>query len=113
MVDITVEGVKGKALIDYCSNLSIITRKFLNKLTSYYEPIGISRGRIRLATYTDEYSEGYVVRVPIKINNLDIIVNCRIVEKQDPFYDILINLKTQIDNRLFIHPMVYSLCQFT
>ena len=113
MVDIAVEGVKGKALIDSCSNLSIITRKFLNKLPSYYEPIGISRGRIRLATYTDEYSEGYVVSVPVKINNLDIIVNCRIVEKQDPFYDLLINLKTQIDNRLFIHPIIYSLYQFT
>ncbi|KAG4090282.1 hypothetical protein H8356DRAFT_1431278 [Neocallimastix lanati (nom. inval.)] len=31
---------------------------------------------------------------------------------KDPFYDILINLKTQVDNKLFIHPILYSLCQF-
>jgi len=58
MVDITV-GVKVKALIDSCSNLSIITKKFLEKLPSKYEPIGISRGRIRLATMNDDYSESY------------------------------------------------------
>ena len=41
------------------------------------------------------------------------IVDCRLVEKEDPFYDVLINLKTQIDHQLFIHPILYSLCQFT
>jgi len=112
MVDITVEGVKGKALIDSCSNLSIITKQFLEKLPSVYQPIGISRGRIRLATNQDDYSENYVVQIPIKINNLTLIVNCRIVDKEDPFFDIIINLKTQVDNKLFIHPMSYSLCQY-
>ena len=43
MVDVTVEGVKRKALIDSCSNLNIITNQFLRKLPSVYEPIGISR----------------------------------------------------------------------
>ena len=113
MVDVTVEGVSGKALIDSCSNLSIITQQFLDKLPSEYEPIDISRGRIRLATKNDDYSEGYIIRVPVKINNLVLMVNCRIVEKEDPFYDILINLKTQIDYNLFIHPILYSLCQIT
>ena len=42
-----------------------------------------------------------------------LMVNCRIVEKEDPLYDILINLKTQIDYNLFIHPILYSLCQIT
>ena len=113
MVDVLVEGVKGKALIDSCSNLSIITKQYLEKLPSKYEPIGISCGRIRLATQNDDYSESYVVRIPLKINHLEIIVDCRIVDKEDPFYDILVNLKTQIDNKLFIHPILYSLCQFT
>ena len=31
MVDVTVEGVKGKALIDSFSNLNIITNQFLRK----------------------------------------------------------------------------------
>jgi len=109
MVDVTVEGVSGKALIDSCSNLSIITQQFLDKLPSEYEPIDISRGRIRLATKNDDYSEGYIIRVPVKINNLVLMVNCRIVEKEDPFYNILINLKTQIDYKLFIHPF-YIVC---
>ncbi len=113
MVDVTVEGVSGKALIDSCSNLSIITKQFLDKLPSEYEPIDISRGRIRLATQNDDYSESYIIRVPVKINNLTLMVNCRIVEKEDPFYDILINLKTQMDYKLFIHPILYSLCQIT
>ena len=43
MVDVTVEGVKRKALIDSCSNLNIITNQFLRKLPSVYEPIGISQ----------------------------------------------------------------------
>ena len=42
-----------------------------------------------------------------------LMVNWRIVEKEDPFYDILINLKTQIDCKLFTHPIIYSLCQIT
>ena len=113
MVDVTVEGVSGKALIDSCSNLSIITQQFLNKLLSEYEPIDISLGRIRLATQNYDYWESYIIRVPVKINNLMIMVNCRIVEKEDLFYDILINLKTQIDYKLFIHPILYSLCQIT
>ena len=61
----------------------------------------------------DDYSESYIIRVPVKINNLVLMVNCRIVEKEEPFYDILINLKTQIDYKLFIHPILYSLCQIT
>jgi len=39
------------------------------------------------------------------------LVNCRVVDKDDPFYDVLINLKTQINYQLFIHPLLYSLCQ--
>jgi len=33
------------------------------------------------------------------------------MDKEEPFYDMLINLKTQVDNKLFIHPVKYSLCQ--
>ncbi|KAG4084961.1 hypothetical protein H8356DRAFT_1376152, partial [Neocallimastix lanati (nom. inval.)] len=92
MVDITVDGVKGKALVDSCSNLSIITKQFLDKLPNKYEPIGISCGRIRLATRNDDYSESYILKIPIQINKFKMIVNCRLVEKEDPFYDVLINL---------------------
>ena len=112
MVDVTVEGVKGKALIDSCSNLNIITNQFLRKLPSVYEPIGISRGRIRLATINDDYSEDYLINIPVQINNFHMVATCRVIDKEDPFFDILINLKTQIDHKLFIHPILYSLCQF-
>jgi len=112
MVDVIVDGVRGKALIDSCSNLSIITKQFLDKLPYQYEPIGVSAGRIRLATMNDDYSEDVLIKVPVKINELELLVTCRIIDKEDPFYDILINLKTQIDNQLFIHPIRYSLCRF-
>jgi hypothetical protein len=49
MVDVIVDGVRGKALIDSCSNLSIITKQFLDKLPYQYEPIGVSAGRIRFS----------------------------------------------------------------
>jgi len=111
MVDMKVDGVKGKALIDSCSNLSIITKQFLDKLPHEYEPIGISAGRIRLATTNEDYSEDIVIQIPITINKFKMLVNCRVVDKDDPFYDVLINLKTQIDYQLFIHPLLYSLCQ--
>lgn len=75
-----------------------------------YEPIDISCGRIRLATQNEEYSEDIVVQIPININNFKMQVKCRVVNKEDPFFDILINLKTLMDYRLFIHPKLYSLC---
>ena len=110
MVDVKVDGVEGKALMDSCSNLSIVTQQFLDKLPVEYEPIDISCGRIRLATHNEEYSEDYVVQIPININNFTMLVKCRVVNKEDPFFDILINLKTLIDYKLFIHPKLYSLC---
>jgi len=33
------------------------------------------------------------------------------MDKEDPFYDMLLNLKTQVDYNLFIHPIMYCLCQ--
>ena len=108
MVDVIVDGVRGKALIDSCSNLSIITKQFLDKLPYQYEPIGVSAGRIRLATMNDDYSEDLLIKVPIKINELELLVTCRIIDKEDPFYDILINLKTQIDNQFGYQ--VYNFC---
>jgi len=33
MVDVIVDGVRGKALIDSCSNLSIITKQFFRQIT--------------------------------------------------------------------------------
>ena len=57
MVDVIVDGVRGKALINSCSNLNIITKQFLDKLPYQNEPIGVSAGRIRLATMNDDYSE--------------------------------------------------------
>ena len=110
MVDVEVDGVKGKALMDSCSNLNIVTQQFLDKLPTTYEPIDVSCGRIRLATQNEEYSEDYIVQIPLKINNFEMIAKCRVVDKEDPFYDILINLKTLVDYKLFIHPTLYSLC---
>ena len=63
MVDVIVYGVRGKALIDSCSNLSIITKQFLDILPYQYEPIGVSARRIRLATMNDDYSEDLLIRL--------------------------------------------------
>ena len=38
-------------------------------------------GRIRLATQNDDYSESFIILAPVKINNLMLMVDCRIVEK--------------------------------
>jgi len=81
--------------------LSIITKQFLDKLPNQYEPIGVSAGRIPLATMNDDYWEDVLIKVPLKINEIELLVTCRIIDKEDPFYDTLINLKTQIDNQLF------------
>ena len=93
--------------------MNIITRNLYNKLPGNYEKVGISRRRIRLATMNDKYSEGEIVRIPIKIKDFKLIAEFRIVDDDDPFYDMFINLKTQIDNKLFIHPVLYSLCKFS
>ena len=83
----------------------------MDKLPTQYEPIGISRGTIRLATKDDDCSEGIIVRVPVTIENITFDVDFRVMDKEESFYDMLINLKTQVDNKLFIHPIRYSLCQ--
>jgi len=38
----------------------------------------------------EEYSEDYIVQIPLKINNFEMIAKFRVVDKEDPFYDILI-----------------------
>jgi len=111
MVDACVDGVLGKLLIDSCSNLSIVTKHYFEKLPVEYEAVGKSRGRIQLATQDEEYSEGIVVRLPVKINNYEFNVDFIIVEKEDSFYDILKNFKTQTYHSLFIHPTLNSLCK--
>ena len=111
MVDASVDGVLGKLLIDSCSNLSIVTKQYFDKLPGEYETVGKSRGRIQLATQDEEYSEGIIVRLPVKINNYEFNADFRIIEKEDSFYDMLINFKTQIDHCLFIHPTLNSLCK--
>jgi len=46
MVDVSVNGVLGKHLIDSCSNLSILTKQYFEKLPGEYETVGKSRARI-------------------------------------------------------------------
>jgi len=57
MVYVTVERVKGKALIDSCSILNIIINQFLKNFISAYESVLFSRVKIRLATTNDDYSK--------------------------------------------------------
>ena len=91
MIDASVDEIQGKLLIDYWSNFCIITKQYFEKLPVEYERLGNSRGRIQLETQDKEYSEGIVVRLPVKINNYEFYEDFRIVEKEDSFYDILIN----------------------
>jgi len=35
------------------------------------------------------------------------------VDGDEPFYDINLNLKTQMDHKMFTHPILYYLCQFS
>jgi len=63
MVDVIVDRVRGKALIDSYSNLNIITKQFLDKLPYQYDHIGVSAGRIHLATMNDDYSEDLLIRL--------------------------------------------------
>ena len=42
-----------------------------------------------LATMNDDYSEDVLIKVPVKINELELLVTCRIIDKEDPFYDII------------------------
>ena len=47
-----------------------------------------------------------------EVHDKALIDSFRIIDKEDPFYDLLINLKAQINNHLFLHPFIYSLCRF-
>jgi len=49
-----------------------------------------------------EYSEGIIVRLPVKINNYEFNTDFSIIEKEGSFYDMLINFKTS-NRSLFIY----------
>ena len=51
MVDPSVDEVKGqeKFQLILCSNLSIVTKQYFEKMPGEYETVGKSRGRIQLS----------------------------------------------------------------
>lgn len=79
-----VDGIKGKALMDSCNYLSIVTQQYLGKLSVEYEFIDIICGRIWITLKNEEYSEDYVVQIPLKISNFEMLEKCKVVNKKYP-----------------------------
>jgi len=91
MVDASVDEVLVKTFNwNSCSNLSIVTKQYFDKLPGEYETVGKSHGRIQqLATQDEEYSgRNCCSTTSKKINNYEFNADFRIIEKEDFFFMI-------------------------
>jgi len=97
-----INGYPASIFIDACSNANLISRKFLNKFVKNYQIIGHDKSTIRQAM-VDDISRVYdIVRLAVKLGSVEFITDFKISDKDDPFYDAIISLKTQSDNRILI-----------
>jgi len=98
-----INGYPASIFIDACSNANLISRKFLNKFVKNYQIIGHDKSTIRQAM-VDDISRVYdIVRLAVKLGSVEFITDFKISDKDDPFYDVIISLKTQSDNRILIN----------
>eukprot|EP00833_Pecoramyces_ruminatium_P007356 jgi/Orpsp1_1/1181388/evm.model.c7180000077042.1 len=97
-----INGHNASIFIDPCSNTNLITRKFLNQFVKNYQVIGKVQGKVRQAMIDDSSRYFDVVKLNVKIGKIEFSSNFRITEKEDPFYDAIISLKTQYDNNIII-----------
>jgi len=112
MVTATVEYKPARLLIDTCSNINVITSEFQAKLKNY-KKVGFCSSRIRQAAVDCDPNKNLLVQLPLTIGHLTISLTFRVIENSDMFYDLLIGLKAQADNRLIVIPykkiLVHSL----
>ena len=110
MVRAKVEDKVARLLVDTCNNINVITREFLEKLKNY-KKIGFCKNRIRQATVDCEPQEDLMVQVPLFVGDLAMNLEFRVINNPDTFYDILIGLKAQADNKLVVLPHKKALVQ--
>jgi len=89
-------------LIDNCSNANLVTRKFLNNFIKNYKIIGTITGKVHQVMSDTEEGTYEIVLLEVNIGALKVEANFRILEKEEPFYDIIISLKTQSDYRMIV-----------
>ena len=101
-----VNGASAAVLIDECSNGNLVTRNFLNNSIKNYKLVVSVASKVH-QTMSDAEEHVYeIVQLDVNIGNLKISSNFRISEKEDPFYDIIIGLKTQHDHRIIVDTVV-------
>ena len=100
-------------LIDFGSNLNLISVNYFNSLPGQYETVGICHGRICEALGDDIVTDAIVIRLNVLINTYSFYANFCIINHSTNYFDLLIGLKTIADNYLFIHPIEKTLCRFT
>jgi len=110
-VTASVDGIEGRLLTDTCSNINLVTIKYLNSLPQKHEIIGYSVGKILQATVDDEETEAPMVVLKMKLGKLEFTEQFRVTFKAETFYYLLIGLKTMADNHLVVNPSKQMLCQ--
>ena len=89
-----INGYPASIFIDTFSNANLISCKFLNKFVKNYQIIGHDKSTIR-QTMVDDISRVYdIVRLAVKLGSVEFITDFKISNKDDPFYDTIISLKT-------------------
>ena len=97
-----INNYPASIFIDACSNANLIWRKFLNKFIKNYQIIGHDKSTIKQAMINDISRVYDIVRLAVKLCSVEFITDFKISVKDDLFYDAIISLKTQSDNRILI-----------
>jgi len=98
----SVDDKTAAIFIDGCSNANLVTRSFLNDNSISYKILGSVSSRVHQAISDTEEYNYELVELTVDIGKVKVKSLFRISEKEDSFYDIIIGLKTQHDNRLIV-----------
>jgi len=101
-VQATINGMDAFLLVDACSNANIVSKKFLDEKIKEYQIIGKIDSRIQQALQDDVPRTYDLVELEVSIGHVKFPVLFKVSYNENPFYDALIGLKVQHDNRIMV-----------
>ena len=89
-------------LVDACSNANLVSRKFLDGKIKEYQVEGYIDSKIQQAMEDDVTRTYELVALQVSLGTLSFPVLFRVADNENPFYDAIIGLKVQHDNRIIV-----------
>lgn len=109
-VEAIVNNISARLLVDTCSNMNLINKKFLDNLPIKYNIVSTESCNIHQAINDSPYMFNSVVHIPFSIGSLHLEADFHIIDNKSNFYDLLIGLKTHSIYNLFVNTIAQSVC---